>query len=151
MKTFTLPQKTLLVLMAGAGLAQASDFTGVYARIDRVVLAPNAEAPETIQVFGVFALAKPNDRNDYLPAERGYLYFRLGGNREAALKEWADLKEVAGTAQIVAFGIRGQTQRLRKTDERPADPDQYFTNVGLQKVRARDDYAPVRDVLDFKK
>jgi hypothetical protein len=61
----------VVVLTAGATLTHASDPTAVYAKVDRVVLEPNAESPQTIQVWGVFAMAKPDDRNDYLaPARR---------------------------------------------------------------------------------
>src|SRR5262249_2864475 len=54
--------RTLLVLAAGVSTLNASDLTGVYAKIDRVVI-----ENDTAQVWGVFAAAKPNDRNDYLP------------------------------------------------------------------------------------
>src|SRR5260221_438035 len=115
MKAIQLLAKALLVFAANVPLAHASDFTAVYARVDKVVLEPNPESPEAIQVWGVFCMAKPNDRNDYLPAARGYLYFKLARNREAARKEWADLKEGAGTGQIVAFGSRYDPQAtLRK-------------------------------------
>ena len=146
------PAKLLLVLAVGVALAHASDFTCVYARVDKVVLEPNSGSPETIQVWGVFSMAKPNDRNDYLPAARGYLYFKLAGNKEAARKEWADLQEVAGTSQIVAFGSRHEEPhpRLRKADEHPENPDPFSTNIGLQKIRGRTDYSPVKALIDYK-
>ncbi len=146
------PAKLLLVLAASMALAHASDFTGVYARVDKVVLEPNPGFAETIQVWGVFSMAKPNDRNDYLPAARGYLYFKLAGNKEAARKEWTDLKEVSGTGQIVAFGSRHEDPhpRLRKADEHPENPDPYSTNIGLQKIHGRTDYSPVRALIDYK-
>lgn len=144
-------KKWVLVFVAGAGLAHASDPTAVYARVDKVVLEPSPESPATVQIWGVFSLAKPNDRNDYLPPARGYLYLKLAGNREAARKEWADLKEVAGSGQIIAFGSRYDPQaRLRKADERAENPDPYSTNIGLQKVRGRTDWPPVRALLDYK-
>ena len=65
------------LLVAGAATIRASDPIAVYARVDRVVLLPSAEAPETIQIFGVFSLATPNDRNAYEPPARGYLYFAM--------------------------------------------------------------------------
>ena len=40
-----------------------SDWIGVYARIDKVSLEPNATAPERIQIWGAFALASKGDRN----------------------------------------------------------------------------------------
>ena len=150
MKTIQLLAKVLLVFAVSVALAQASDPTAVYARVDKVVLEPNANSPETIQVWGVFSLAKSNDRNAYLPPARGYLYFKLAYNQVVARKEWADLKEVAGTGQIVAFGSRDDPARLRKADERPEGPDYYSTNIGLQKVSANTDYAPVRALVDYK-
>jgi hypothetical protein len=142
---------TWLVCAACVPLVHASDFTGVYARIDRVVLEPNADSPERIQLWGVFSMAKPNDRNDYLAPARGYLYFKLDQNPRAARNEWNDLKKVAGSGEIVAFGARSsEAPRLRKPDEMPRDPDPYAVNVGVTKVRGRTDYAPVRALLDFK-
>jgi hypothetical protein len=141
----------LLATVAGAGTAYASDPAGVYARVDRVVLEPTADAPQAIQIWGVFAMARPGDPNDYLPPARGYLYFMLPGDARAARAEWSDLSQVAGTAQIVSFASRYQQQaRLRRADEQPARPDPYPLNVGLTKVRGRTDYAPVRALAAFK-
>src|SRR5207245_752697 len=73
----------LMKLLAWAVIAatlipvHGSDRTAVYARVDRVVLEPNDDAPEAIHVWGVFSLAKPNDPNEYLPPAKGYMYFRL--------------------------------------------------------------------------
>jgi hypothetical protein len=151
MEAIKLLVKALPVFAVSVALAYASDPTAVYARVDKVILEPNPDSPETIQVWGVFSMAKPNDRNDYLPAARGYLYLKLAYNPAAARKEWADLKEVAGTGQTVAFGSRyDPPARLRKANERPEKPDPYSTNIGLQKVRARTDYPPVRALLDYK-
>jgi len=152
MKTIKLAAKALLVFVASVALAHASDITAVYARVDKVVLEPSPDSPKTIQVWGVFSMAKPNDRNDYLPPARGYLYFKLAHyNQETARKEWADLKAVAGTGQIVGFGGRDDPPaRLRKADERPENPDFYSTNIGLQKVSGSTDYPPVRALADYK-
>jgi hypothetical protein len=138
-----------LVCIASLPLAHASDFTGVYARIDKVVLEPSSGEPERIQVWGVFAVAKPNDRNDYVPAARGYLYLKLDRNPQATRNEWSDMKQVAGSGEVVAFGARGQESRLRKADEKPQNPDSYTVNFGLVKVRGRTDYAPVKSLLEF--
>jgi len=151
MKAAVLAGKVLLASLIGATLAYASDPTAVYARIDKVVLEPNAQEPQTIQVWGVFAMAKPDDRNDYLPPARGYLYFTLTGGGTAARAEAADLKQVAGTGQIVSFGSRyGLKARLRPSDERPANPDAYSVNIGLTRVGGRTDYAPIRALAAFK-
>jgi hypothetical protein len=143
-------QRVFLIAMAGFALAHASDFTGVYARIDKVVLEPNSDSPERIQIWGVFSLADPADRQNFLPPARGYLYFKLDSNPKAARAEWNDLKQVAGSAQIVAFGFRGQKQSLRKSGDKPENPDPYLTNIGLTKVSGRTDYPPVKALLDYK-
>jgi len=95
-----------VALLGGAtSAARASDPTGIYAFVDRVVFEPSETAPERIQVWGGFALAKTENRNDYHDAERGLLYFKLRvGEEEICLKEWADLKSVAGTTKLFASG-----------------------------------------------
>jgi hypothetical protein len=150
-KTLECFVRTLLVLAASLALAYASDPTAVYARVDKVVLEPTADSPERIQIWGVFAMAKPNDRNDYLVPGRGYLYFNLAANKEAARKEWADLKDLAGTGQIVGFGSRyDPPARLRRADERQANPDVYSTNMGLHKIRSNTDWPPIRALAAFR-
>src|SRR3989442_8322252 len=59
-----------------------SDFVGVYALIDRVVLEPNDTAPERVQVWGAFALANTEDRNTYESPRRGYFYYSLQPGKE---------------------------------------------------------------------
>lgn len=137
---------TLLPLMTSA----YSDWVGVYARVDKVVLEPNAAAPERIQIWGAFALASKEDRDSYDPAQRGYLYYSLKPGKEVICrKEWSDLKAIAGSDQVVGFGGRRlPAPRVRKGDEKPANPDEYEVNFGLTKMRERGtDYAPIRDVL----
>jgi hypothetical protein len=137
-------RRSLLVL-AAIPMLYASDLTGVYAKIDRVVI-----ENDTAQIWGVFAAAKPNDRNDYLPPVRGYLYFKPGPNVEMTHNEWNDLKQVAGKGEIVAFSARPFTARIRTSSEKPENPDSYSVNTGVTRVRGRTDYAPVRALLDFK-
>src|SRR5262249_61115990 len=104
-----------------------------------------------VRAWGVFALARPDDRNDCLPPARGYLYFPLPADARAARAEWADLAQVAGSGQIVSFGSRyDRAARLRRADERPANPDPYSVNIGLTKVRGRTDYPPVRALAAFR-
>jgi hypothetical protein len=137
--------RTLLVSIAIAPVVCASDFTGVYAKIDRVVI-----ENDTAQIWGVFAAAKPNDRNEYLAPVRGYLYFKLGSNAELTRNEWNDLKQVAGKNEIVAFATRPFNAQIRKTGEKPENPDAYSMNTGVVRVRGKSDYPPVRSLLDFK-
>ena len=131
-----------------------SDRIGVYARVDKVILEPNAAAPERIQIWGAFAFASKADRVSYDPAQRGYLYFSLKpGKEELCRKEWADLKTIAGTDQIVGFGGRDLPRpRLRKADEKVANPDEYQVNFGLVKMSDRgSEYAPIRELKSLPK
>ena len=149
-----------IVLLSVGIVAQASDRIGVYARVDKVVLEPNEQKPQRVQVWGVFAIADSRDPNAYRPPARGYLYYTLppalsgGTNAALALREWADLQSVAGTSQIVAFGSRWSNTRtetrVRRADERPESPDVYTTDIGMKKMDARSSYAPVRSIVDFK-
>ena len=144
----------MIVALTVAAVTHASDRTGVYARVDKVVLEPNEQAPQRVQVWGVFAIADSRDPNAYRPPARGYLYYMLPPNAALALREWADLQSVAGTNQIVAFGSRWSKtrteSRVRKADELPASPDVYTTDIGMRKIDAHSGYAPVRSIVDFK-
>ena len=142
--------KPALLCVFSLSVASASDFTGVYARIDKVVVEPSADKPERIEIWGVFAIAQSNNPRDYDAPVRGYLYYTLRENTEAARREWNDLKQVAGTGEIVAFGNRGRAGRVRKNGEKAESPDPYATNVGVNKVRGRTDYEPIRALLAFK-
>jgi len=125
-----------------------SDPVGIFARVDKVVFEPNAEAPERIQIWGAFALAGRENGNVYRAPQRGYLYYSLKpGKEEVCRKEWADLKAVAGTDQIIGFGMRYQPVHLRKAEDKPADPDVYPVGYGMAKMSDRgSDYAPIRDL-----
>jgi hypothetical protein len=131
-----------------------SDPTGIYARVDKVVLEPNATAPERIQIWGAFALASKGDRNTYDPAQRGYLYFSCKpGQTEICRKEWADLKAIAGTGQVVGFGSRDEPRpHVRKAEEKVAEPNEYPVNYGLVKMGDRhSEYPPVRELKSLPK
>ncbi|HEY3136943.1 MAG TPA: hypothetical protein VGL29_13015 [Blastocatellia bacterium] len=130
----------------------ASDWIGVYARVDKVVLEPNDAAPERVQIWGAFAIASKEDRSTYQPAKRGYLYYSVKpGKEDVCRKEWADLKAIAGTGRIVGFGGRELPQsRVRKASDKPADPDVYPISVGLVKiVYDMSDYAPIRELTSL--
>ena len=145
MKNAGLIGRLILVVGLGAVPAHASDPMALYARVDKVIVEPTSGGPQTIQIFGVFALAKPDDRNDYLAPARGYLYFTVKDNPTAARAEWADLQRLAGTGQIVSLGSRYELKpRLRPLDEKPVNPDPYVVSMGL--MRSRDDSGnpPVR-------
>ncbi|HEV8129970.1 MAG TPA: hypothetical protein VGQ81_01865 [Acidobacteriota bacterium] len=138
-----------LAMTLSFNVARASDHVGVYALIDKVILEPNPDGPERIQIWGTFALAKKNNPNDYEEPARGYLYFTLQkGKEEICKKEWADLKKIAGTKQVVAFGSRWELKaRVRQAEEKTEKPDDYPVSFGLVKVRTDTNYGPIRTLL----
>jgi len=117
---------------------RASDPVGCYGIIERVTLWPDSSEPQTIQVFGAFALSTaPGTGNNYDAVQSGYLYFTCAkGKDTACYAEWNDLKKLAGTGQIIGFGNRyGKTDmRVRPATEKVASPDEYPLNIGLQKM-----------------
>jgi hypothetical protein len=138
-----------MTLIFTAATLTASDPVGVYAIVQKVVFEPNEKAPERIQIWGVFAMADTSRPGDnYTKPQRGYLYFSLPKGRESvALKEWADLKAVAGTGQGVAFGTRYSTQvKVHPESEKPGSseafsPDSYYANgIGVSKVNPATGY-----------
>ena len=117
-------------------IAQASDPIGIYAIVDKVVLEPNENSPQRIQIWGAFALTDGKSGDGYLAAQKGVLYYTLAPGKEAiSSREWADLKSIAGTGQGIGFGMRyAPTGRIRKTVEKTDSPDTYPTGVGLIKM-----------------
>lgn len=126
--------------------APMSDFAGIYAMIDKVILEPSDAAPERIQIWGAFAMSHPEDRNAYMPPERGYFYYSLVSGKESVCRaEWADFKALAGTGQVIGFGARDNPKgRLRKAAEKAASPNPYPVAWGLTKMSQRpNNYEPV--------
>ena len=144
---------TLLLALVGigAGRALASDPVGIYALVDKVVFEPNETNPERIQVWGAFAIAEGYGFS-YKNAERGYLYYKANSEKPTACRnEWTDLKTVAGTGQIVAFGSRyGEKGKLRKKETKAENPDVYPVAMGLTKVKERDDYEPLKQLAKLR-
>lgn len=87
--------------------ARASDPIGIYALVDKVVLEPSEASPQRVQIWGAFATAAAKFGDEYLPPVRGYLYYKLPSEKaDLAVREWNDLKRLAGTGQVVSFGAR---------------------------------------------
>jgi hypothetical protein len=128
---------------------RASDFVGVYAVVEKVVLEPSEAAPQRIQIWGAFALADGKSGSTYGPAERGYLYYSCPDGQEATCrKEWNDLKSVAGKDTGVGFGQRYKEKgTIRKADAKPASPDVYPIERGIVRLSAGHDSLPVIDRL----
>jgi hypothetical protein len=107
--------EAMVLAVAWMAPAKASDPVGIYARVDRVSMEPNEQAPERIKVWGAFSVAA--GRGDtYLAPECGYLYFQVDpGHEKECRAEWADFKRVAGKGQIIAFGNRYGTKLTIRT------------------------------------
>lgn len=136
----------LAIAIAGPAIVgQASDRTGIYAVIDKVVFEPNEQSPERIQVWGSFAVATRTDRDNYQPVQQGYLYFTAAQSQQMTRAEWNDLKSVAGTKRIVGFSSRlGQNVRVRVSNDKPSAPDTYVTGVGVNVMRPDTDHPPIK-------
>ena len=126
---------------------RASDFVGVYAVIEKVVLEPSEAAPERIQIRGAFAFSDGKRGSGYGEAQRGYLYYSCpAAQLTLCRKEWADLQTVAGKNVGVGFGGRYiPTGRVRKADEAPASPDVYPIERGITRLSADHESLPVID------
>ena len=131
--------RALILPIAGVVAAAVptfrSDPIAVYAVIDKVVLAP-ATNPSTIEIWGQFTISENKGGDHYKPAVKGYLYLSMDPAKERAIRaEWADLQSLAGKGGIVGFGAKysKSTLRIRCMSEKPANPDVYTTNIGVQK------------------
>jgi len=120
---------------------------GAYAVVEKVLLEPSDAAPQRIQIWGAFALSDQRSGSSYGPAQRGYLYYSCPAGRETVcLREWEDLKTVAGKDTGVGFGARyKETGRIRKADETPASPDVYPIQMGVVRLSAGHESLPVID------
>jgi hypothetical protein len=145
----------VLAIVVFTSILMADGPVGVYAMVQKVVFEPSEAAPKTLQIWGVFVwvdggLKSPGPIN--LP-QRGYIYFKLpdgASQASAAKKQWTDIKAIAGSNQIIAFGdwrysgpfedlyipVTGGLEdvRVRKQAEAPAKPIAYPIKTGLLKI-----------------
>ena len=135
--------------LAAGLMLNASGPIAVYALIDNVTFEPNADKPERIRIDGVFSVA-PERTDTYDAPQRGYLYFKLPlRNTDLVLREWSDLKSVAGTRQVVGFGSSWfGAARVRKTAEEPKSPDEYVLGNGVVKVNP--DHPRAKALLEYR-
>ena len=167
MKTIRILLILLTFLIATTTLV-ASGMIGIYGIVEKVVFEPNDKAPERVKVWGAFRFADPIAQKPPAMPEthdtvRGYVYFKLpSGNPRSAvvLKEWMDLKSLAGTGQAIAFGhwdigyyglisglppanmyvlrSAGQNKpeglRVWEDSNKNAEPVTYTTNTGIVKL-----------------
>jgi hypothetical protein len=139
MKTRTIAALVFLGVFALLGsrtTLKASDPTGLYAVVQKVVLEPSETEPLRIQIWGAFALWDKRTPDDYQAPKAGYLYYSCPKGQETTCRnEWSDIKSVAGQGQGIGFGARfRETGRVRKADEQPTAPDVYPIRMGVVKV-----------------
>ena len=145
----------LVALMPSVRLG-ASDLSGVYTIVQKVVLEPAEGTPERIQVWGAFVYAYGGPSRD---AQVGYMYFKVPAKAipcttcsdaaapANARREWQDLKSLAGSGQGVGFGARGFNPRVRPAGEKPDAPEDYPVFLGLVKIGNDAFYGPIVDAL----
>ena len=138
-----------LAMTLSPGIISASGPIGVYALVDKVVLEPSADRPERIRLWGVFLVGKEQG-DKYSAPQRGYLYCSLPTqNTELVRREWADLKTIAGTRQVVGMGSSWMAKvRVRKVEEEAASPDNFPLGNGLIKINS--DQPRAKALLDYK-
>jgi len=145
----------------GAGVCHASGPIGVYALVDKVTFEPSADHPERIRMSGVFVISSVPDgcgspsnpcSTSYSSPQKGYLYFSLPKqNADQALREWQDVKSLAGKGDVFGFGsgwFRNDAKVRKEGD--PQEPPQVWpiNNTGVVVVPATQTQAKV--LLQFK-
>ena len=150
-RTVCIAWAAALVALAWQTPARASDPIGAYVLIDKVVLEPNAESPMHIQVWGAFSFAKETDSDTYAAPVRGYLYYRvMKGKEDVCRKEWADMKKVAGTGEVLGMGSRFNRAALgavHRASDKAEKADPYPLGMGLVRVRRATDYTPIQNLI----
>ena len=152
MKPFVCCATAVLAITVCVGAVYASGPISVYALVDKVAFEPSADKPERIRIEGVFMTSEEGSSGGYSAPQRGYLYLALPkGNQELALREWTDLKSIAGSRQVVGFGSNWYGRagaRVRKSDEEAKSPDEYPMGNGLVKINP--DQPRAKALLDYK-
>lgn len=78
---------------------------GIYAIVDKVTFEPNGSDPNCIRIAGVFVVPFRMSSGGYQKPQRGYLYLKIApGAEETTRRDWNELKAVAGSGKVVAFG-----------------------------------------------
>ncbi|HEY0138661.1 MAG TPA: MYXO-CTERM sorting domain-containing protein [Nannocystis sp.] len=129
----------LLTLAGVVPSAQASFPAGVWALVEKVTLEPNADAPNTIRIDGIFMIAKQLPDFAQYPGygepQVGYMYYSCAEkNLATCVMEWKELLAVAGTED----NCRGWGEQslpdngsVRPAPQPQADPDLYPIAMGV--------------------
>ncbi len=119
---------------------------GIYGLVDKVVLEPGDAEPLRVQIWGTFAVWNKQSGAGWRAPEPGYLYYGCSKEQIGVCRnEWADLKSVAGTGQIIGFGSRSLAAgRVRPAGERTSAPQNYPIQFGVVRMGS----SPRGDVFD---
>jgi hypothetical protein len=146
-----------LPLSIGHVRASGDPFAG-YCIVQKVVAGQDEAQRPTIQIWGTCSMITAgglDEHGNYVfssmtPPQRGYLYyFTTKANEGVTQKEWADLKGLAGTGEVVGIGRQGMPARMRWADEKPFSPIEYPTQMGLWKITTNPAYSKI--VAELKK
>jgi hypothetical protein len=125
-----------------------SDPAGVYARIDKVVLLPDAQKPQRAEIHGAFAVATGRFGDHYCTPQWGRLLLALPAQKpEEVLAQWRELQELAGANQLVSFSSRREQQNVRVWRDGEPQPEAgtMAAGFGMQKLEGLD-YGPVQQL-----
>lgn len=90
----------LLPLTLSSVLAKNTT-VAIYGIVSRVTFEPN----DCVRISGIFVVPVHMSSGDYQKPQRGYLYLKFEPDAEQAIRrEWNDLKAIAGSGKVVAFG-----------------------------------------------
>ena len=94
-----------LLLISPNSIVAKGEGAGIYAIVDQVTFEPNDSSPNFVRISGVFVVPVRMSSGRYQRPQKGYLYFRIApGTEQATRRDWSELKAVAGSGKVVAFG-----------------------------------------------
>jgi hypothetical protein len=90
----------LLPLSLSSALAKNTT-VGIYAIVSQVMFEPN----DCVRISGIFVVPVRMSSGAYQKPQRGYLYLTFEPGAEQAIRrDWNELKAIAGSGHVVAFG-----------------------------------------------
>ena len=142
---------TLLAVAAPVPATLPSDPVGVFAIVDKVVMKPDAEQPNEVELHGAFAVAEGSRGSYYRAARRGVLRFSAGKKPDEAVTQWRELQKHAGKGVCVAFSSRWEQfvpqnpLRVEAAGGQPGPLAPYGPAMGVSVVQ-NVHYGPVREI-----
>jgi hypothetical protein len=128
-----------IVALTMTASAQAGGPPVMYAVVEKVVLEPNGDAPDRIQIWGSFVRGEGDRTYQFGKPVHGYLYLSIDpAKKDECLAEWAKWKKAVGTGRAVTIGhcdVGGSFLKatIHKSDARPDKPDQVYSVEMLER------------------